>query len=466
MDFLDSYHLWADAHAFYDSTLIPGSAGLNDPLAAQTVAWDQRLAEETPNGRLLRHNTLFDALNGSGKLHLLHVTHALEEISEQGVLYPSGGCLVGSIYCAPLTATAQGLRMHNLASYILTKEAPAFLSKLGLTDRTPTPLIFEIDIPPQAYRGLAGIDYLRLGQIHLQIYSHLEYLLSKSERHRLEETVVGRVKNSAAFLATASAVAYQGAHVEAELFLRQLDETIPRLPILGYVYFEAIAEYLMLHSTSRHTRRLAELGELNNWLYKEMLFASFPTMAGKFDLAKFRPRPDQLAALLQRVDATIDVVDASTYLVERISHLVAARLFTPGEIPEAWHHTRWEFDALATQLGPLLGHLIHRELRTFGRYPDFYFYFYFDQYKALQAWNYWNHMDIIAPFNGTMPKGEIGINPAYPNLDYRVWRAEQDDAGHLHPAEELSLTIAPRLVDIKYTLMRNNQWTAAAPSAA
>lgn len=76
-------------------------------------------------------------------------------------------------------------------------------------------------------------------------------------------------------------------------------------------------------------------------------------------------------------------------------------------------------------------------------------------------------MDIVAPFNGTMPKGEIGINPAYPNLDYRVWRAEQDDTGHLHPAEELSLTIAPRLVDIKYTLMRNNQWTAApAPSVA
>ncbi|PJN41378.1 hypothetical protein CG747_06155 [Streptomyces sp. CB02959] len=46
------------------------------------------------------------------------------------------------------------------------------------------------------------------------------------------------------------------------------------------------------------------------------------------------------------------------------------------------------------------------------------------------------------------------------------WRAEQDNAGHLHPAEQLALTIAPRLVDIKYTLMRNNQWTAPAPSAA
>lgn len=465
MDFLDAYHLWADAHAFFDSTLARGPAGHTDTLADQAVAWDTRLAEETPNGWLLRHNALFEALSGNGKLHLLHVTHALEEISRQGVLYPSGGCLVGSIYCAPLTATEQGFRMHNLGSYVLTKEAPTFLARLGVTDRAPTPLIFEIDTPPQAYRGLAGVDYLRLGLIHLQIYSHLEYLLSKNERYHLRETVVGRVKNSAAFLATASAVTYQGSRVDAEPFLQLLDETIPRLPILGYLYFEALAEYLMLHSMSPHTQRLAELGELNNWLYKEMLFAAFPTMAGKFDLARFRPGPKQLDALIHQVDPAIDTDHASAYLVERISYLVAARLFAPGDAPEGWHHTRWEFDSLATQLGPLLGHLIHRELRSFGRYPDFYFYF--DQHKALQAWNYWNHMDIVAPFNGTMPKGEIGINPAYPNLDYRVWRAEQDDAGHLHPAEELSLIIAPRLVDIKYTLMRNNQWTAApAPSVA
>jgi hypothetical protein len=460
VDFLDAYHLWADAHCFFDSALIPGSSDRAGPLAVQTADWERRLAEETPNGHLLRQNALFEALGKGGRLHLLHVTHALEEISRQGVLYPSGGCLVGSIYCAPLTATEHGFRMHNLGSYVLTKEAPAFLSKLGVTDRVPTPMIFEINAPPQAYRGLAAVDYLRLGLIHLQIYSHLEYLLSKNERHRLRETVVGRVKNSTAFLATAAAVAYQAAQVDSEQFFRLLDETIPRLPILGYLYFEAVAEYLMLYSNSRRTLRLAELGELNNWLYKEMLFASFPAMAGKFDLSRFRPRLKQLAALMHRVDPTIDTCHASAYLVERISFLTAARLFADGEVPEAWHRTRWEFDSLATQFGPLLGHLIHRELRTFGRYPDFYFYF--DQHKALQAWNYWNHMDIVAPFNGTMPKGEVGINPAYPNLDYRVWRAEQDSTDRLHPVEELSLTIAPRLVDIKYTLMRNNQWATSA----
>ncbi|QNP71556.1 hypothetical protein IAG44_20410 [Streptomyces roseirectus] len=454
MDFLDAYHLWADAHEFYGASVLPGAAESSGP----TAAWETRLAEEAPNGALLHSNALFDALSNNTTLHLLHVTHALEEISEHGVLYPSGGCLVGSIYCAPLTPTGEGLRMHNLAGYVLNREAPAFLRRVGRPGATPTPLVFEIDVPHQAYRGLAGIDYLRLGAIHLRIYSLLEYLLSKIERHQLRETITSRTKNSVGFLALASAVAHAQTTVDPELFLGLLDSAIPRLPILGYVYFEALAEYLMLYSTSAETQRLAELGEFNNRLYKDLIFSSELAMAGTFDLAKFRPPPARFDTLLAQVDPTIDPQHARRHLTERVSHLIAARLFTPGQTPEEWRHTRWEFDSLATHLGPLLGHLIHRELRTFGRYPHFYFYF--DQHKALQAWNYWNHMDIVTPFNGTIPKGEIGINPAYPDLAYRVWRAEQDDAGRLHPVQQLDLTIAPRLVDIKHTLMRNSRTLA------
>jgi hypothetical protein len=463
MDLPDVYRQWADAHAFFDATTLPPHlGGMDDPLSTQTLMWQKRLAE-TPNGQLLRNNALFDALRVNGKLHLLHVTHRLQQIREHGSLYSSGGCLVGSVYCAPLTPVESGFRMHNLASYILGKEAPAFVAKSGEARRPPTPLIIEVRLPAHAYRGLAGIDYLRLGPIHLHSYLHLEYLLSKSERHHLREAVVSRTKNSTAFLALAAAIACQGIAVDGELFLRLLDETVPRLPILGYLYFEALAEYLMLHSTTRETRRLARLGEFNNWLYKNMLFLFFPRMTGRFDLAKFRPSPSELDALLTRVDDSIDPAHARTHLTERISHLVVARLFTPGDGPAAWHHMPWEFDSLSTHLGPLLGHLIHRELRNFCRYPDFYFYF--DQYKAIQAWNYWNHMDIITPFNGTMPKGEIGINPAYPDLDYTIWRAEQDEAGELRPVEELNLNIAPRLVDIKHTLMRNKSWTQSAPVA-
>jgi hypothetical protein len=232
------------------------------------------------------------------------------------------------------------------------------------------------------------------------------------------------------------------------------------LPILGYVYFEAIAEYLMLHSTADRTARLRERGELDNWLYKKLLFATFARMSGRFDLTRFRVPPALLVRLLRRIDQGIDPGHAMKYLADRVAYLVNARMFSDVLTSNDWRHVRWEFDDLCKVVAPLLGHLIHRELRAFGRYPDFYFYY--DQYKALQAWNYWNHMGIVAPFNGTMPKGEIGVNPAYPDLKYKIHSAKLGADGLLHRDRKLDLTIAPRLVDIKYTLMRTSRGTVPA----
>lgn len=62
--------------------------------------------------------SLFDALTGDRTLYLLHVTHAAESMTRGGALYPSGGCLVGSIYGAPLTQEPGGFRMHNLGEYL------------------------------------------------------------------------------------------------------------------------------------------------------------------------------------------------------------------------------------------------------------------------------------------------------------------------------------------------------------
>ena len=454
--FLDSYHMWADAHVFFHNPQTEVPTG-EDWLNEHTERWRQRMVYECPNGKLLVRNTMFESLAAGRNIHLLHVTHALEQINEHGVLYPSGGCLVGSIYCSPVTRSGDGFQMHNLGEYVLTKEAPAFVKSLGKIAGMPTPLLIELAVPVDGYRGLAGIDYLRLGDIHLQIFLHLEYLLSRDERHRLRASVSGRIKNTTAFLSLCSGLIHGDARTDSASFLRALDDAITRLPILGYLYFEALAEYMMLHSTAERTARLRERGELNNWLYKEMLFATFPRMAGRFDLSKFRPSPTQIGQLLRRVDPTVNPEHAADYLMDRLTYLVNARLFNSALRPEDWHHARWEFDDLCKIVAPLIGHLIHRELRSFGRYPDFYFYY--DQYKALQAWNYWNHMDIIAPFNGAIPKGEIGVNPAYPDLKYKIYRAELDEQGLLRRAGKLDLTIAPRLVDIKYTLMRNSAWT-------
>ncbi|BBA99011.1 hypothetical protein RVR_5460 [Actinacidiphila reveromycinica] len=451
----DLYDMWADAHVSYSSPVGPGVAGRSDPLAEQTEAWRIRLTQEAPNGGLLADNAMFEALRGGDTLHLLHVTSSFDRIAQNGTLRPSGGCLVGSLYCAPLTLTPDGLRMHNLAEYVLTTEVPASVARSSLPGRPTTPLVLEVTVPRRGHRGLTGIDYLRLGSIHLRNYRDLENLLGPKERCELREAVVSRVRNSTDFLSLATSIALNPDPTEHAAFPRLLSETIPRIPVLGYVYFEALSEYLMLYSRSHHTRQLAGLGEFNNWLYKRVLFEGFPGTAGHFDLARFRPSFALLEQLLGQIDPTIDSAHARAHLTTRISYLVATRFLGPAWSIDHWHRARWDFDHAAESFGPLLGHLIHRELRRFRRYPDFYHFF--DEYKAVQAWNYWNHMDISLPFNGTMPKGEIGINPAYPDLGYRVWRAELGDDGLLHPVEEVALRLTPRLIDTRHTLMRDRR---------
>src|SRR5262249_38706093 len=127
-----------------------------------------------------------------------------------------------------------------------------------------------------------------------------------------------------------------------------------------------------------------------------------------------------------------------------------------------WQALRWDLPSLLKHVSPLLGHLVHRELRSFGRFPDFYFYF--DQFKALQIWNYWNHMGIVIPFNGVIPKGETGINPAYPNLSYRIYRAGimvESGVTYAQPEEELEVKIVPRLVHLRFATMRNREQNSA-----
>lgn len=449
MDFADSYRTWADAHVFYQPT--PRRVVDGDFVAAKLAAWDHLMIHDTPNGSLLTSNSLFELLRSGQPVPLLHVTHGLAQITDRGVLYPSGGCLVGSVYGTPLTRDGNEFRMHNLGAYVLTREA-ALAEENGHALSRPTPLIIEIELPRSVYRGVVGIDYLRLGEIHFHIYQHLEYLLAREERHRLRDTVVGRVRNAMPFLGACVTRTVQEVSTEPSLFLDWLSEMVDHLPILGYLYFEALSEYLMLHSTGSRAIQAKASGEFDNWLYKELLFDTFPGMAGKFDLARFQPTTAGLAAKLARIDPSIDMPHLTAYLADRLALLVCARLLHPAMYSTDWTRLRWEFDELRLYVAPLLGHLIHRELRSFGRYPDFYFYF--DQYKALQAWNYWNHMDVVLPFNATMPKGEIGVNPAYPALRTTVHRAELTSTGTLMPVERLDVTIAPRLIDLRYTLMR------------
>ena len=432
---------WDNAHTDHTSDVTrPGPSGL-----AETEAdWRHHLANGTPNGWLLRGNAMTETLAAGRPIHLMHTTVALDAIRSSGHLYASTGCLVAALYCAPLTPEPTGLRPHNLGTYLLETKKHA---------RT---LVFEIT--PDAPVPPKGIDYLRLGAIHLRTYLTHRSFLTDTEDAQLRRAVLDRLHAAAPFLDTLLANATGTPTPEAE-FIDRLAATVPAFPFLGYLYFEVLSEYLMLHSTSAETKACAQLGEMNNRLYKRLAFSAVEGMDKLFDLSRFNPGQERLLELTGKIHPGL-TAEVARYTRRRLSHLFACTALAPGQDAASLTFHDADFDTLAATAPHLLGQLIFREMRIVDRYPQLYLAF--EQAKALEAWSYWNAEGIPTPFNGTIPKGEIGINPAYPRSSCTVWIAEPCERGLLHPIEQLDAAFVPRLAELSMTAMRRDETGKAA----
>ncbi|MFC1438008.1 hypothetical protein ABUW04_07025 [Streptacidiphilus sp. N1-10] len=424
--------VWDDVHTDYSGT---GERASPAGLAATEGDWRRRLEHDTPGGRLLRGNSMLEALAGGRPIHLMHTTAALDSIRASGQLYQAAGCLVGSLYCAPLFTEPGGLRPHNLGSYLLQAKQDRRTLIFEITPADPTPL--------------KGLDYLRLGRVHLRTYLNHRSFLTDRECDGLQQCATDRVHATAELLDLLLANAC-GTRTPADRFVDRLADAVPAIPFLGYLYFEVLSEYLMLHSTSRRTKRMAEAGELNNRLYKCLAFAAVPTMDRLFDLALFHPDHTTLLNLIGRIEPGL-AAGAAEFTRNRLSHLFACIALDADQDAEAVSFQGLDFDALTATAPSLMGQVVFRDMRTSPRYPQLFPVF--EQVKALEACAYWNTQGIATPFNGTIPKGEIGINLAYPRAGHRVWTADLGTDGLLHPAEELEVTLVPRLTDLRSTAL-------------
>lgn len=447
MSMIDMNDLWAEVHTLHFDASYYVSHSKNNWLESM---------KDAPNGNLLRDNSFFRSVSsGSGKIYILHITRDIKIINETSTLYPSAGCLVGCIYGTQLFEQPDGrFRMHNLGRHILLKEAP-------LAGKTPTPLIIEV-LFNECSDGtvLSGINYLKLGKIHYEIYENLKHLLSPAERSELEMRVTRKIRNSLNFISMCY-LNYNGhKKMPGREFIKMVNKTIPNLAILGYMYFEAIAEYTMLFSTDDASESMKREGEFNNTIYKDFLLDIYEKI-GQFKLSDFNLSvtdiETKIGALNSDGRSNIDIDNLFDYLSTRISDMVTNLLLSDPSSEPKWLDVTWDYRGLSSILSPLVGHSIHRELRNFNRYNDFYFYF--DQFKALSAWNYWNRMNIALPFNGPLQKGEIGINPAYQNATYRIFTAKLDEESDdflVIDKERTDIKIAPRLVELRHTAMRSH----------
>ena len=347
----------------------PGPAGL-----ATEADWHHHLAHETPNGWLLSGNAMTKTLATGRPIHLMHTTVALDAIRASGHLYASTGCLVAAL-CLRAPHPPEPSRPHaphNLGTYLLE------------TKKHTRTLVFEIT--PDAPVPPKGIDYLRLGAIHLRTYLTHRSFLTEAEDAQLRRAVLDRLRAAATFLGTLLANAAGTPTADAE-FIDQLAATVPTFPFLGYLYFEVLSEYLMLHSTAAETKEYAQLGEMNNRLYKRLAFSAVQGMDQLFDLSRFDPGHDRLLQLVGQIEAGL-TAGVARFTRRRLSHLFASVALVPGEDAASFTFRHGDFDALAATAPHLLGQLVFREMRIINRYPQLYLAF--EQTKALEAWGYWN----------------------------------------------------------------------------
>lgn len=443
---------WSRAHSSFNKVENVLSSNKSRNGGLYEIAF-QKALHNSPNGQLYYHSAFLKDLANNKKLFLGHITFQLDEIIKSKHLYSSGGCLIGSMYCFPFSKTgASEYRFHNLGEYILCEEAA------GRNKKAPDVILFEINLSAQSHGNLLGVNYLKLGEIHYDLFSDLEYLLSSRELFELKRIIEKNIVQSLPFFRLCYEAWLGQTPVMSEIFFQTLNETIPRIPVLGYMYFECIAEYLMLYSDSVDAQKWLRYKEIYNTPYKRLTYGLYPEYKKSFRLSDFNPSLKDLYTHISKEKHFLNFNNAhfSEYIVKRMICQVNQFLVSEGGQEKIVANKTWSLERMSEFCKPLIGHMIHRELRSFGRYPDFYFYY--DQLKALQAWNYWNHMGVAIPFNGVFPKGEVGINPANPELAFRSFRCKiksKDGFLFAEPAEELQIRLVPRLVDLKYTLMRN-----------
>lgn len=415
---------WEHAHTDYT---MPVQRRAPASLAESESDWRQHLETSTPNGWLIRNNAMTEALTSGQPIHLLHTTRNIDAIRTSGQLHVSTGCLVAALYCSPLTSQREGLRPHNLGAYLLR------------TKPSNTPMIFEVT--PDAPIRPKGVDYLHLGAIHLRTYQRYQSFLTAAENDRLDRAVLAGLRTAAPFFDVALRNATGRATATPE-FIDQLSDAVAHVPFLGYLYFEVLSEYLMLHSATSQTKGYAQAGELNNWLYKRLAFAAVDGMDQLFDLARFRPRHDRLVQLIAGIEPDLGP-GVAEYVRRRLSHLFARTALHPSQDAASVTFQGADLTTVQEAAPGLIGQMIFREIRYMPRYRQLYHCF--EKAKALEAWDYWNSEGIPTPFNGILPKGEIGIHPVYPRAPITVWAAERDDKGCVHPTEEIQAAFTPHL---------------------
>jgi len=417
--------------------------------------WQTYFATMAPMGRLLVENALFQTIREGKGLTLVHITPQLEQIENSEVLLPSGGCLGASIYCTPLRSDG---RLHNLSEFIIQRELPLSLTAQKKIVDSLDIVAIQLD---QANFAIAnqlqsGVDYLRLGPSYLWIFNDAaDYCnLSQAEWAPVRDIVLGQFNRTRTFLELCAAHGLEDlASLEFEALL---SEAICNMPLLGYVYFEVLLEYVLLFQNDTMAMRYRDENEMYVWHFKQLVFDMCPFLFKGFRLSQFNPRVVDVANYLQEkaegslIIRGFSMAEFSRFVQYRIAHYVRYKLLADGSVSPVG--TSWT--DLCCSLPSLIGLLVHRELRNIPELRELYL-----LYKSIRAtviWTHWRTQQVLVPYSCIVPKGEVGLNPLFRDLKYKVFLAKLDGvSGTLHIDREMRVKLGVALVDSRFSIMKD-----------
>ena len=392
-------------------------------------------------------------------LYLGHLTTNLDKIIESALVYPSAGCLIGSPYCFPVYKEGNKFKLHNLGNYIYQEEIPASISAKNLPKTKAEMILFEIKDHKNFINAVTGVNYLSLGNFHKEAYEDLSFLLTKKEKDSLEKKFVDSLNHSIMIFDLIKK--YLGGEIADSDFIDKLSESIPSTLFMGYLLFESFVLFITHNSCDERSLSCLKDGEIPNEAYKKFCFSLKNSLHENFSLSYFNPKTKEISKTYTKLIGQKIIAFDYQKMIQGVSKLFC-KLVQMHAIPEnkLWDNSdiyNLKYHDLQQKYSKVFGHTIHRELRNFERYEDFYFYF--DQIKALQTWNLWNKTGVAIPYNSIIKKGEVGLNPALPDIKLNSYTTRLKTEGQTTYAKienKINLKLKPRLNSFKNNFMRNN----------
>ncbi|MFM8333306.1 MAG: hypothetical protein ACKN9T_16635 [Candidatus Methylumidiphilus sp.] len=414
---------------------------------------------------------MFDMIRNYKDVYLAHITANLDEIISCGYVYPSAGCLVGSVYCVPAfyNEKTNELRLHNLGSYYYTKEIPAALRHPPKVQANPEILIIKASRTTKNGYAVEGVNYLRMGAIHFKAFDIEEdgNLLENTEREYIKRKIIGAISSEESFLVkTIEQHNRKVRSIEADLdYLKDASRTVDKISYFGYVLFEAFSTTLMLLQNDDYSIYCREKGEFNNWNYKEVMYEIYPEFSNNFRLSGFSPDWELLIKLCEKrgvfkgssVDHFINsiAIRARKYICD--NSFDDYRSFM--QYKKLLHGSAINWDWAALNLSPLIGHMAHREFRNSDNERKEDLFRFFEVEKAKKIWAYWNKKDILFPFNAVVAKGEMGVNPCFSDVELKFYKGNALKLDNLDVivtiGERLQIKMRRELGELRHTLRRS-----------